>query len=125
MSATLVELLRQAQSGDRTALNELLHQLRPHLESVARHFADPARPSESVSDLVQEAGVLAWRNLSDFRGAPDDDEATERQLLGWLTQILRRAGVDKRRMAHAQRRSPSMPMPRRVGWCSAPGPCSC
>ena len=109
MSSSIAELLRRAQTGDRAALNELLERMRPHLEAVARNFADPARPSESVSDLVQEAGLLAWQNLAGFRGGATD-EATEKQLLAWLTQILRRTGLDNRRAARAQRRAPAMPV---------------
>jgi RNA polymerase sigma factor (sigma-70 family) len=109
MSSTLANLLRSAQAGDRAALNELLELLRPHLEALAKTFADPAHPSESASDLVQEVGMVAWKNLAGFRGAATDED-TERQLLAWLSQILRRAGIDNRRAARAQRRSPAQPL---------------
>jgi RNA polymerase sigma factor (sigma-70 family) len=109
MEPDLAALLRSAQAGDRAALNQLLERLRPYLESLARNFADPNRPGESISDLVQETGLLAWQNLSGFRGG-ESDEQTERQLLAWLAQILRRVGIDTRRAARAQRRSPETPL---------------
>jgi RNA polymerase sigma factor (sigma-70 family) len=105
----LAELLRQAQAGNRAALNALLARLRPHLEAVAQSFADPAHPAESVSDLVQEAGLLAWKSLGDFRGGATSGD-TERQLLAWLAQIVRHVGIDARRAARAQRRSPTTPV---------------
>jgi RNA polymerase sigma factor (sigma-70 family) len=109
MSENLISLLRAAQAGNREALNALLEHARPHLEASARQFADRDRAAESVSDLVQEAGVLAWKNLSAFQGGPTDAE-TEQKLLAWLAQIVRRAGIDARRAAQAQRRRPEGPV---------------
>lgn len=102
----LIALLREAQGGSSEALDRLLDELRGHLETVARRFADPKRPSESVSDLVQEAGILAWKNLQTFRGGETDEE-TQRQLLAWLARIVRRVGIDRRRAARARRRAPA------------------
>lgn len=76
------DLVRQAQAGDQQALDRLLSVVRPYLERLAQRYADPAWPSESVSDLVQEAWVRAWRKLDQFRGAADDEQ-TRAAFLAW------------------------------------------
>jgi RNA polymerase sigma factor (sigma-70 family) len=109
MAEELVTRLRQARAGDRQALDGLLERVRPHLEARARRVADPGRAADSVSDLVQEAGVLAWKNLPAFQGGQTDEE-TERMLFAWLGQIVHRLGIDARRSAKAQRRRPQTPL---------------
>src|SRR6266540_1049936 len=67
-------LLRNAQNGDSRAMDEFLTALRPHLELVARNYADQSRVDESTSDLVQEAWLRAWRKLATFAGGEGDAE---------------------------------------------------
>jgi DNA-directed RNA polymerase specialized sigma24 family protein len=68
------QLLRLAQAGDRAAMDRLFELIRPHLQDVARTYADSDRPDESASDLVQEAALRAWQAIGEFRGAENDDE---------------------------------------------------
>jgi RNA polymerase sigma factor (sigma-70 family) len=99
------DLVRRAQAGDRQALDRVLDLLRPYLERTARRYADPARASASVSDLVQEAGLRAWQKLDQFRGG-DNDEQTLALLRAWLGQIVQSLGLNTHRRRKAQRRSP-------------------
>jgi RNA polymerase sigma factor (sigma-70 family) len=100
------DLLRRAQGGDRQAVDELLVLLRPHLEQLARKYADPDRATASTADLVQEAGLRIWQKLDQFKGA--DDEGQTLAMFGdWVGQIVRHLGLDRQRQRHAQRRKPS------------------
>jgi len=87
----------------------LLTVVRPHLERLARRYADPARPSESVSDLVQESWVRAWRKLDRFRGAADDEQ-TRAAFLAWTGRLLDRLGRNRRRDGRRRCRCPEQPV---------------
>lgn len=99
------DLLLRAQAGDRAAMDRILSILRPHMERLARSYADPRHPDESASDLVQEAELRAWQKLELFQGGPNDAE-TEAKLRGWLGQIVHRLGLNAQRDRQAQKRSP-------------------
>jgi RNA polymerase sigma-70 factor, ECF subfamily len=103
------DLVRQAQTGDQRALDRLLSVVRPYLERLAQRYADPARPSESVSDLVQEAWVRAWRKLGQFRGAADDEQ-TRATFLAWAGRLLDRLSRNRRRDSDRRRRRPEQPL---------------
>jgi RNA polymerase sigma factor (sigma-70 family) len=100
------DLLRRAQAGDRPALDHVLALLRPHLEQLARRYADPARGRASASDLVQEAWLRAWQKLEQFQGGADDAE-TLALFRAWVGQIVRRVGLNAQRHQQTQRRRPA------------------
>ena len=104
-SAGFHDLVRQAQEGDRGAMDRVLEILQPHLERLARPYADPARPAESTSDLMQESCLRAWLRLGTFQGS-DNDEETFAMFRGWIGQIVRRLGVGAQRARNSQRRAP-------------------
>ena len=98
-------LVRQAQDGDRQAMDEVLVALRPQLERLARPYADPSRPAESTSDLLQESCLRAWQKMDTFEGGHDDGE-TFAMFRAWIGQIVRRLGVKAQRARTTKRRSP-------------------
>jgi RNA polymerase sigma-70 factor (ECF subfamily) len=103
------DLVRRAQAGDRQAMNRVLELLRPHLEAQARRYADPARASASVSDLVQEVRLRAWQKIDQFRGGTTDEQ-TLALFRAWLGQIVQRLGLNAQRRRKAQRRQPPQPL---------------
>ena len=96
-------LVKQARAGDRDAMDKLLDALRPHMERIARKYADPGQGAESVSDLVQEAGLRAWQRLEQFRGGAGDAE-TLAMLRSWIAQIVRTIGINAREARNTRRR---------------------
>lgn len=87
-------------------MEELLEVARPYLAQVARTCARPARGSQSVSDLVQEAEVRVWQKLDQFCGGKNDAESLA-MFRSWLAQIVRRVGLNLERKRGAQRRRPA------------------
>jgi RNA polymerase sigma-70 factor (ECF subfamily) len=79
--------------------------VQPHLQHLARQYADPARADQSASDLLQEAQLRAWQHLEQFRGAADDGESLL-MFRAWIGRIVRHAGLDIRRQTNARRRGP-------------------
>ena len=78
-----LELLRQARAGDGDALGRLLGLYRNYLALLARLQVDGRlRAKVDASDVVQEACLEAHRDFRGFRGS------TEKELLGWLRQVL-------------------------------------
>ncbi len=96
-------LIRQAQGGDRKAMENLLEEIRPYLEKVARGYADPSRASRSTSDLVQEAELRAWEKLDQFQGGEEAEE-TIAKFRSWMIQIVHRLALDIQRSRNTQRR---------------------
>ena len=90
------DLLRQAQGGNRGAMDKVLEILRPYLAPLADSFADPARPAESTSDLLQDCCLRAWRRIDTFQGA-SDDEQTFAMFRSWMGQIMVRTGLNAKR----------------------------
>jgi RNA polymerase sigma-70 factor (ECF subfamily) len=77
------ELLLAARGGDEQQLGRLLQLYRNYLTILATTQLDARlRRRISPSDLVQEAMLGAYRDFAQFRGV------SERELLGWLRQIL-------------------------------------
>jgi RNA polymerase sigma factor (sigma-70 family) len=105
------DLLRQAQAGDRAAMDRVLALLRPYLEQVAQRYADPDRARASASDLVQEACLRAWDKLDQFHGGANDEQ-TLALFRSWVAQIVQRLGLNARRDGKAQRRTPPRPLMR-------------
>jgi len=105
----LDDFLKRARGGDRQAVDQLLAVLRPHLEQLARRYADPDCPGESTADLVQEAALRVWQKLDQFRGG-DDAEQTTAMFQEWVKQLVAHLGLDRQRAHQAQRRGPSQPV---------------
>jgi RNA polymerase sigma-70 factor (ECF subfamily) len=79
------ELLRQARAGDGRALGQLLERYRNYLRLLARLQIDRRLQGKlDASDLVQETFLEAHRDFAQFRGG------SERELTGWLRQVLAR-----------------------------------
>lgn len=79
----LAWLLNQAREGDSAALGQVLEVYRNYLALAARvQVGRRLQGKVDASDLVQEAYLEAHRHFHRFRGQ------TERELLGWLRQIL-------------------------------------
>jgi RNA polymerase sigma-70 factor (ECF subfamily) len=94
------ELLRLARAGDGQALGQLLEAYRAYLALLARLQLGRRLPGKvSASDLVQETFLRAHRDFAQFRGA------TEKELAGWLRQILAtRLAMQVRRYQGTRRR---------------------
>jgi RNA polymerase sigma-70 factor, ECF subfamily len=76
-------LLSGARQGDQQQLGRLLTLYRNYLTILATTQLDARlRRRVSPSDVVQEAMLGAYRDFPKFRGS------SERELLGWLRQIL-------------------------------------
>jgi RNA polymerase sigma factor (sigma-70 family) len=99
------QLLRQAQGGDKDAMDRLLAAMRPQMEELARGYADPARAAESTQDVVQEAWLRAWQRLEQFKGAASSGE-NQAMFRAWVAQLVRRVGLNTQRSWKTQRRRP-------------------
>jgi RNA polymerase sigma-70 factor (ECF subfamily) len=77
------QLLQSARHGDAAALGQLLELYRQYLTLLARlQINRRLQRKVDASDVVQETFLEAHRDFTQFRGAG------ERELLGWLRQIL-------------------------------------
>jgi RNA polymerase sigma-70 factor (ECF subfamily) len=75
--------IKEARSGSREALGQLLEACRGYLLLIAQREIEPdLRAKGGASDLVQQTFLEAQRDFADFMGT------TEAELLGWLRQIL-------------------------------------
>lgn len=82
-SREFLQLLAAARGGNREALGELLQWYCNYLTILASTQLDKRLQRRlSPSDLVQDTLLAAQRDFPDFRGQ------CERELLGWLRQIL-------------------------------------
>lgn len=98
-------LVRQAQGGDRAAMDRVIEILRPRIEPLARQYAGPIKPTESTADLLQESCLRAWNKIGAFQGGEGDEE-TFRMFRTWIGQIVRRLGLDSRREQGRKKRQP-------------------
>jgi RNA polymerase sigma factor (sigma-70 family) len=99
------DLLRRARAGVPEAYATLVRLLGPFLERQAGAMADPSRPSQSTSDLVQEVLVRVWQKIDQFAGTEDDDQSWA-MFRAWAGRIVRRLGLNVRRDRNARRRRP-------------------
>ena len=99
------DLVRKAQQGDPQAMEEILIALQPHMERVARRYANKTRPVESTADLVQECALQAAQKIHMFNGAKTDDENLA-MLRAWLGRIVRSRGLNAQKAQRARKRSP-------------------
>ena len=98
-------LVRQAQAGDRQAMDRVLSLLQPYIHKLARPYADPTRRVGSTADLLQESCLRAWQKLEGFQGGENDEE-TFAMFQSWIGQIVRRLGINAERDRKRLRRSP-------------------
>ena len=92
-------LLVQARGGDQAALGRLLELYRNYLRLLARSLiGQPLQVRLDASDLVQETFLKAHREFRQFIGSG------ERELMGWLRQILVRSLSNQARHHQAQGR---------------------
>jgi RNA polymerase sigma-70 factor (ECF subfamily) len=115
-----IELLTEAQAGDRNALNELLKRYEERLRRVVRVRLDARlRRSLDSSDVVQETFAAALSGIPTMR-------ALDRgAILAWLTRIAENELIDLRRRAGARKRDRSSEVPLDEGAVArkgAPGP---
>jgi RNA polymerase sigma-70 factor (ECF subfamily) len=76
-------LLPLAKAGQADALGQLLEPYRNYLELLARlQIGRRLQSKVDAADLVQETFLDAYATFGEFRGA------TERELVGWLRQVL-------------------------------------
>ena len=81
--AEIQSLLSGARRGDRQSIGELLTQYRNYLMLLATtQIQRRLQPRVSPSDVVQETMLRAHRHFGQFHGH------SERELLGWLREIL-------------------------------------
>ena len=86
-------------------MDELLDLLHPYLEHLARPYADPSRPAESTSDLLQESCLRAWQKIDSFEGGMNDEE-TFAMFRSWVGKLVKHLGLNAHRKRKRQRRSP-------------------
>jgi RNA polymerase sigma factor (sigma-70 family) len=98
-SAGFRDMLRQAQAGDRQALERLFGLVMPYLKRVVRAPTRAARAGESVSDRVHNVCQRILEKLGQFRGAGEDkdDEEALALFLGWVRRIAHNVGANAER----------------------------
>jgi RNA polymerase sigma-70 factor (ECF subfamily) len=80
---TVEALLTLAKTGHASALGQLLERYRNYLELLARiQIGRRLQSKVDATDLVQETFLDAHTTFAQFRGA------TEKELVGWLRQVL-------------------------------------
>jgi RNA polymerase sigma-70 factor (ECF subfamily) len=94
------ELVAQARRGSTEALGRLLALYRNYLKLLAQlHVDDYLQAKADPSDVVQDACLQAHCDFADFRGT------TEREFIGWLSEILTTKSAKFQRRYAAQRRN--------------------
>jgi RNA polymerase sigma-70 factor, ECF subfamily len=93
------QLLQQARAGNEAARDLLLELYRNYLRVLARALIGQALQVRlDASDLVQETFLKAHREFAQFLGGG------ERELIGWLRQILVRTLANQAKHHHARGR---------------------
>jgi len=90
-------LLKKAQSGDETALENLLGEVRPLLKKVVREIGVTAT---DVSDVVQEELLKIWQHIE----KRNVRAASNAELVGWLTTVAENGALTALRDAQRQKR---------------------
>jgi RNA polymerase sigma-70 factor (ECF subfamily) len=91
--------LHQSRAGDQAALGRLLELYRNYLRLLARSLIRPPLSVQvDASDLVQETFLKAHRDFAQFAGVG------ERELVGWLRQILVRTLANQAKRHHTRGR---------------------
>ena len=102
----VVVLIDAARQGDPQAAGSLHALTQPYLLGLAQKVIGPNWPHESVSDLVQETWLRAWRGLDSFQGGGSDED-TAALFRAWLASTLKNVWCNHLRAYQAQRRQPS------------------
>ncbi len=99
LSGSIADLIKQAHSGDRRALGELLEQHGPAIRRKLRG-AIPKRWQAllSIDDVLQQTYIDAFLDIGDFVGLRSEAFA------GWLSTMARRNLHDAIRMLSADKR---------------------
>jgi RNA polymerase sigma-70 factor (ECF subfamily) len=93
------QLVALAREGGLEAQGRLLELYRPYLKVLAELQIDERFQAKiDASDVVQEAFLNAHQSFADFRGT------TERELMGWLRQILASNLADQVRRRYGRQR---------------------
>jgi RNA polymerase sigma-70 factor (ECF subfamily) len=93
------QLVAAARDGNAEALGQLLESYRRYLKLLAKLQIDERFQAKvDPSDLVQETFVNAHRDFGTFRGT------TEKELMGWLRQILAGNFADHVRRRYGRQR---------------------
>ena len=101
------ELIADARRGVASAPDKLLALYRPYLKLLARvEFNQRLQSKLDASDLIQETSLLARRDFSQFAGS------SEKELLGWLRQIM--ANVAAAAVRHYTRQCRDVRLERRL-----------
>jgi RNA polymerase sigma factor (sigma-70 family) len=104
-------LVRRAQRGDQGAWEPLFALVQPYLLGLAGRLLGPGWPGQSVSDLVQDTWVRAWKAIGTFQGGADDAQ-TGAMLRAWLAQTMKNLWRNDVRAAGAgRRRAPAALVP--------------
>ena len=122
--ASFDRLVREAQAGDRGAMDRILTIFDPYMRDLARYYAASAGAAESAEDLFQDSCLRAWEKIETFEGGKSD-EATSAMFRAWIAQIVKSRGFNSRRDQRRQLRSPpekilSLDVPLRDGPQDAP-----
>ncbi len=84
-------------------MNQLFEHFRPFLRLMARlHVGQHLQAKLDASDLVQEANLLATRDIENFHGR------SEQELAAWLRAILANAAANARRHYKRKKRDVHM-----------------
>jgi RNA polymerase sigma-70 factor (ECF subfamily) len=92
--------IQAARQGDANAVAALIEHYRPYLRLLATVcFGKRLQSKLDESDLVQDASLVAARDLATFRGT------TEAELATWLRAILTNVAANARRHFDQQKRN--------------------
>ncbi|MEM7305887.1 MAG: sigma-70 family RNA polymerase sigma factor [Planctomycetota bacterium] len=95
-------LVGRAKDGDRQAINDLLERYRDRLRRIARiRLSADLRRSVDTSDVLQDALLVAFRNLDSF------ELRSDASVIQWLSKILENQIRDAAKYFHAQKRDVS------------------
>jgi RNA polymerase sigma factor (sigma-70 family) len=102
----LLRLVREAQTGNAAALNQLLAAVRPFMKAnIEKLLGEQKFRQWDASDVVQESLVKVSDHLAQLQAA------TAPQFRAWLAQIARREFLDAARHAQQQKRNVQQQIP--------------
>src|SRR5581483_12094933 len=90
------ELVGKARAGDREAADRLYALARPYLARRAADLLGPNWPEKSISDLIQETWLRAWKAIARFEGGGDDAN-TGALFRAWLATTMRNIWLNELR----------------------------
>ena len=72
-SPALNELLREAQNGEKAAIEELVSQFSRSIESECAKYGISQHPELSQSDLFQEVVFRVWTKINQFNSIAEEN----------------------------------------------------